>query len=85
MNIEAEPITGTVGAGPRVEQKGTIIFRPHGRPEIAVSSPEELAINGIGVHPDVMINNWGPDAVERYRQAAIRRPVSNSGSIPTGR
>lgn len=51
-----------------IEPEPKMVFRPHGQIKV-ICSPEELAESGIGIHPDIMKRNWGPDAVDRYQQA----------------
>ncbi|MBI2330100.1 hypothetical protein HYU94_01810 [Candidatus Daviesbacteria bacterium] len=51
-----------------IDKEPIMVFRPHGQIKV-IDSPEELAKSGIGIHPDIIKQNWGPDAVDRYRQA----------------
>lgn len=55
-----------------VEQNGEMVFRTHGL-NVVVRSPEQLASSGIQIHPNAMERVWGPDAIERYRQAIVAR------------
>lgn len=66
---------------PEREQDGVIVFRPGPGRDIVVSTPKQLAESGVYIHPDAITRIWGPDAIERYRQAMVSQTVD--GTMPT--
>lgn len=60
------------------ERDGVMVFRPSTGLDIVVSSPEQLANSGIYIHPNAIREMWGPDAIERYRQAMVSRAVDGT-------
>jgi len=55
------------------EKEVTLTFKPYHL--IRVSSPEELAAQGIWVYPPALAKYWGPDAPNRYQIALGYTPI----------
>ncbi len=61
------------------ERIGEMVFRA-GPTDVVVRSPEQLAAEKIYVHPNVMRQNWGPDAESRYQNTiAVQRATPAIG------
>lgn len=58
----------------KMAERREIVFSPNDR-TIVVRSPEDLATKGVGIHEEVIRKTWGPQAIERYRQARIAQQL----------
>lgn len=54
-------------------ENGEMFFSPCGGVGKRITKPAELAREGIHIATNVMVEVWGPNAVEEYRQA-LQKP-----------
>ncbi len=82
---EPKPIN-PMWLGARMEQRGTMVFRPVGGVQVEIKSPADLVTQGIsGVSPDAMQYHWGSNAPEIYNQARIAAMGSSEKPATTTR